>query len=238
MDIDKRLDDFTEDHYYKLKDLMYSEKMEVNPKNTVLVIIDAQKIHYREFIEKSYRDMGYNLEEIKDIVDRQVEHEGETLKKIEKILNKCRQVGIKPIHVKIESLLPGAEDTGRLHASAGMYYPPGSLATEFCKEAEPLKGEIVLTKTCSGIMVGTPIDRILRNLSIENVIVTGFYTDQCVSTSVRDLADAGYNVTVVEDGVNAMSKRRHIHAMEPLRYLYANCEDTKSLLERLDAINK
>jgi hypothetical protein len=97
-------------------------------------------------------------------------------------------------------------------------------------------GEIVLTKTCSGIYVGTPIDRVLRNLGIVNVIVTGFYTDQCVSTSVRDLSDLGYRVAIIDDAVAAMSRERHEMAMNGIGNIYARKESTAELLARLEAL--
>ena len=101
----------------------------------------------------------------------------------------------------------------------------------------PLENEIVLNKTCSGIVVGTPIDRILRNLGIKNVVVTGFYTDQCVSTSIRDLADLGYKVDMIEDAMAAMSQERHDKALQSIKYIYANCEKTQELIERLEQLN-
>ncbi len=90
----------------------------------------------------------------------------------------------------------------------------------------------MLRKTCSGIHVGTGIDRLLRNLHIENVIVTGFYTDQCISTSVRDLADLNYRVILPTDAVGALSPQRHENALESLR-VYAYTETTQELLGRI-----
>ena len=81
--------------------------------------------------------------------------------------------------------------------------------------------------------MGTPVDRILRNLRIKNIIVVGFYTDQCVSTSVRDLADLGYAVDLIEDATAAMSPERTEHTLEGIRRIYANAETTEELLARL-----
>lgn len=155
---------------------------------------------------------------------------------IARTLAKCREVGIRPIHVGIQSLLPGAEDTGALHKAAGMLYPPGSPDSAFLPAAAPLLGEMVLMKTCSGVHVGTHLDQILRNMGVRKVLVAGFYTDQCVSSSVRDLADIGYQVGLVEDAMGAMSPQRHTHALESIRKLYANSETTASLVDRLEAM--
>ena len=50
----------------------------------------------------------------------------------------------------------------------------------------------MLPKTSSGVFNSTNLDYVLRNLGIENVIVAGFVTDQCVDMAIRDGADRGY----------------------------------------------
>lgn len=233
MDNNKALNEFTENYYGMLANGVYKDPVPVAAEDTALIIIDAQKCVTKEYYVKAYKEGGIDVEPLMPIFDQLGENTDKTLKNIEMILNTCREKGIRPIHVKIESYLKDAADTGRLHASAGMFYPPNSEAAEFCDEVKPLEGEIVLKKTCSGIHIGTPIDRILRNLNIKNTIVVGFYTDQCVSTSVRDLSDLGYRVDLIEDAVNAMSEERHEKAMLGIKKLYANSETTEELLKRL-----
>ena len=215
---------------------MYNTPVEINPQDTALVIIDAQKCVTKEYFVEGYRAMGIDTEPLMPILDQLEENTNKALSNIERILTACREKGIRPIHVRIQSLLPDGKDTGRLHASAGMYYPPGGMASEFCEEAKPLDGEIVLNKTCSGICVGTPIDRVMRNLGIKKVIVVGFYTDQCVSTSIRDLADLGYEVDMIEDAMTAMSQERHDRALQGIKFIYANCETAQQLLERIHSL--
>jgi nicotinamidase-related amidase len=171
-----------------------------------------------------------------DVFDEMEEFVNGALGNIEKILAKCREKGIRPIHCKIQSYLNDAADTGRLHKSAGMLQPPGSRESHFLPQGAPLDGEIVLIKTCSGVHIGTPIDRILRNLSIKNLIVIGFYTDQCVSTSVRDFSDLGYSVALISDAVAAMSRERHDMAMNGIGNIYARSETTAELLSRLELL--
>jgi nicotinamidase-related amidase len=236
MDNNKILDEFVQDYYGALAGGVYKLPVDVTPAETALVIIDAQKCVTKEYFVEGYKAMGLDVEPMMTALNQLEKNTNAALSNIEKILNKCREKGIRPLHVKIQSYLPGAEDTGRLHASAGMFYPPNTMATEFCDEVKPLDGEIILQKTCSGIHVGTPIDRILRNLKIKNVIVVGFYTDQCISTSVRDLSDLGYIVDIVEDAMTAMSKERHDNALQGIKKIYANSETTQELLARLENI--
>ncbi|MEE0741161.1 MAG: isochorismatase family cysteine hydrolase [Emergencia sp.] len=236
MDNNKALNEFVAAYYGQLADAVYANPVKISKEETALIIIDAQKCVKKEYFVEGYKAMGVDVEPLMPVLDQLEENTDAALANIEKILNKCREVGIRPIHIRIQSLLPDGKDTGRLHASAGMCYPPGGFASEFCEEASPLEGEIVLDKTCSGIVVGTPIDRILRNLGIKSVIVTGFYTDQCVSTSVRDLSDTGYEVDMIEDAMMAMSLERHEKALQSTKHIYANCEKTEQLLKRLETL--
>lgn len=236
MDNNKILNEFVRNYYGTFASGLYAEPVDLKPDETALVIIDAQKCLTKEYLVEELKAAGTDVEPLMPALDQLDKNTNATLANIKMILEKCREKGIRPIHVRIQSYLPGAEDTGRLHASAGMFYPPNTLAAEFCDEVKPLDDEIVLQKTCSGVCVGTPIDRILRNLHIKNVIVTGFYTDQCVSTSVRDLADLGYVVDMIEDAMAAMSEERHVNALQSIKKLYANSETTETLMNRLEQL--
>lgn len=230
------LNEFVSSYYKQLADGVYAQPVDLTPNETALVIIDAQKCVTKEYFVEGYKAMGVDVEPLMPVLNQLEENTNAALSNIQRILERCREKGIRPVHIRIMSYLPGAEDTGRLHTSAGMFYPPNTLATEFCDETKPLEGEITLQKTCSGIHVGTPIDRVLRNLHIRNVIVTGFYTDQCVSTSIRDLSDLGYAVDMIEDAMTAMSQERHELALNGIRKIYANAETTEELLKRLEEL--
>ncbi len=234
MNKNKELNEFTRNYYGQLSGSVYSNPVPISSKDTALIIIDAQKCITKEYFIEVYNSLNIDVEPFMPILDQLEENTNVSLNNIQKILNKCREKQIVPIHIRIQSHLNDAKDTGTLHKSAGMFYPPNGFASEFCDEAKPLDGEIILNKTCSGIHVGTHIDRILRNLDIKNVIVVGFYTDQCVSTSIRDLADLGYKVDMIEDAMNAMSQERHENALQGIKFIYANCETTDSLLKRME----
>jgi ureidoacrylate peracid hydrolase len=48
-------------------------------------------------------------------------------------------------------------------------------------------------------------DYILRNLGIQQVILSGVLTDRCVESAIRDACDLGYLVTQVTDARQAAS---------------------------------
>lgn len=206
------------------------------PKETALVLIDVQDCLTKDYYTKTLKMLGQDVEALQPVLNELGAYVDEKIENIGKVLKACRNKGIRPIHVKIESYLLDAADTGRLHAAGGLKYPPGTPECKFLDIAQPVGDEIILKKTCSGIHVGTPIDRILRNLAIKNVIVVGFYTDQCVSTSVRDLADLGYATEVIEDAIGAFSPERHEKALLGFKNIYAATETTEDLLSRLEEV--
>ncbi len=236
MDNNASLNEFARQYYGLLGGSVYKDPVEISKDNTALVIIDAQYCITKDYYLKSFAAMGFDATPFLAALDQLETNTNQTLGNIEKILNKCREKGILPIHINIESYLQDGRDVGRLHKSAGLVYVPNSEPASFIGQAMPADDEIVLKKTCSSIHVGTPIDRVLRNMNIKKVIVAGFYTDQCVSTSVRDLSDLGYEVVIIEDAINAMSQERHENALQSIKKIYANSEKTDELLARLDLL--
>ena len=225
-----------ETYYETLGAAGYASPLPLDPADTVLLLVDVQQHLTTRALRASLKAVGVYTAEAEPVLEAIDQDLQAALQNIRLVLQACRENGIRPIHVGIQSLLPEAEDTGALHKAGGLLYPPGSLDSAFLPEATPVDGEIVLTKTCSGAHVGTHLDQVLRNLGVQRILVAGFYTDQCISTSVRDLADIGYQVSLVEDAMGAMSPQRHQHALESIRKLYANSETTSELLPRLETI--
>jgi nicotinamidase-related amidase len=60
-------------------------------------------------------------------------------------------------------------------------------------------------------------------------------TDQCVDMAVRDAADKGYLVTLVDDASATMSADRHAAALRAFGG-YCRITDTADVLERLEAM--
>jgi nicotinamidase-related amidase len=53
-------------------------------------------------------------------------------------------------------------------------------------------------------------------------VVSGIFTDQCVSSSVRSLADESLNVVVVEDCCAAATMDLHRHELEIINMIYCH----------------
>ena len=89
----------------------------------------------------------------------------------------------------------------------------------------PADDEIVLPKTSSSLFNSTNIDYLLRNLGVEDLLVTGFLTDQCIDHTVKDGADRGYFVTCLSDGCMANTWERHEAALAMFSGLLPHDDD-------------
>ena len=94
---------------------------------------------------------------------------------------------------------------------------PSNPAT-FLHGIAPIPGkDIALPKTSCSVFQSTNIDYILRNLNVEQLVVCGQLTDQCVESAVRDAADLGYLVSVVQDACGAESEESHLKGLAGMK---------------------
>jgi len=211
-------------------------KFEITRGKTCLLLIDMQKLAGTEWIVQEALKKGIPEVDAKEAVAEMNNRIKGVLNNAQRILEACRKKGLDIIHVKIESKTKDGRDVGRLHKLHNFIIPPGSKWSEFFEEVKPREGEIVLTKTCSGAFTGTDLDRILRNMGMETIILVGFYTDQCVETTARDAADIGYNTILVEDACTALTQELHDNAIKALKDVYVRVETTESILKELQKL--
>ena len=113
---------------------------------------------------------------------------------IARLLAHWRQEGLPVIHVFHSSL----EADSLLRA--------GSPGHAFLPEAQPLVNELCLEKSVNSAFIGTQLTEHLEANGITNLVMAGFTTDHCVSTSVRMGANLGFNVTLVSDATATYAK--------------------------------
>lgn len=152
---------------------------------------------------------------------------------IRRLLDACRARGIEVIHTGIQSLTQDGRDRSLEHKRLNIHHPPGSIEARFREEVAPAADEIVLTKTCGGVFNGTNIEYVLRNLGIANLIVVGVVTSGCVEVAVRDAADRGFTVTLIEDACATWSAEMERAALRAMREIYAKVLTTDEVLALL-----
>lgn len=79
-----------------------------------------------------------------------------------------------------------------------------------------------MTKTTDSALTGTNLRMVLHNMGIERVICAGIFTDQCVSSTVRSLADESFDVVVVEDCCAAATMELHEHELRVINMIYCH----------------
>jgi nicotinamidase-related amidase len=227
------LEELASVYYGFLKENGLGDPVPLDPSKTVLVVIDAQRMMSTENYAAFFRSLGITDEAMREGLDEMNAYMGQTLGNLEAVLSACRKSGIRPIHIRIRAQLQNAADTGRLYKMIGLFCPPGDESTEFLPQAAPIDNEIILDKTCTSAHISTNIDRILRNLGVENILVAGFYTDQCVCATVRDFTDLGYRVELIEDASASFCRSRHEAALTGMVGTYCSSEKTDELLSRM-----
>lgn len=140
--------------------------------------------------------------------------ESSVLPAIRRVQDAVRGFGGEVLFTVIESLTLDGRDRSLDHKLSDMHVPRGSRLAKVIDSVGPVGDEIVLPKTSSGVFNSTNIEYVLRNLGIESLIVAGVFTDQCVDMAVRDAADRGFMVTLVEDGCAGSTLEKHAAALK------------------------
>lgn len=146
-----------------------------------------------------------------------------------------RENGLEVIHVRIQSLTQDGRDRGNGHKMLNLLATPGSKEAEFIEEVAPVGDEIVMNKTSSGVFTSTNLFYVLKNLDIDSLFVTGVYTNECVSTTVRDACDLGFLVTTVDDACASVTAELHDFTIATLKARYTRIVNTQ---EAIDEINR
>lgn len=85
----------------------------------------------------------------------------------------------------------------------------GTHGAAVIEELTPFPDEYVIPKIRMSAFIGTELDLMLRNIGIEELIVTGIQTPNCIRTTVFDAIAYNYPVVLVEDAVAAHSDEIH-----------------------------
>jgi nicotinamidase-related amidase len=145
-----------------------------------------------------------------------------------------RDKGLDVLHARIACLLDDGRDRSLSQKKPGWNYlllPKDEPASQLVPELAPAPGEIVLTKTTDSALTGTNLRLILANMGIRNVVLTGIFTDQCISSTVRSLADESFNVILIEDCCAAGTDELHQKELEILNMIYCQVLTSAELME-------
>lgn len=99
------------------------------------------------------------------------------------LLARARTAGTPVVHVQ--------------HRGSGLFFNPQETGFQPAAPLIPLPGEPVVEKALANSFAGTCLHEVLAATERKNLIVIGFMTHNCVSSTVRAATESGYACTVV-----------------------------------------
>lgn len=211
-------------------------EIKLDPKKTALLIVDMQN----EFISREYGEAITFKEtgEWERWIPFHDRLDDIVIPQTKKLLDYFRSNGMEVTYGRIASLKPNGEDRSPVQKSEGwngMLIPIDSYGAQMVEELAPMSGEIVVNKTTDSVTTGTNYLQLIRNIGIKTVVVTGIVTDQCVASTVRGLADDGYQVICVEDCCAAPDIALHDAELKIMNCIYCNvltADETIKVIEK------
>ena len=206
------------------------EDMELKPSETALLVIDVQNT----YLERPDRAtlIGQELENYDAWTPFHERMIGQVIPRTAELLARFRKAGIECLFARIATQsLDGRERSlsQKMPGWNNLLLPKDGIPSRLVPELQPIGDEICVLKTTDSALTGTNLRLILHNIGIRNVICCGIFTDQCVSSTVRSLADESFNVIVVEDCCAAGSGELHHKELEIINMIYCHVMSSKEL---------
>ena len=158
---------------------------------------------------------------------------GQVIPRSARLLELARKAGVECLFVRIACHTRDGRDRSLSQKMPGwnnLLLPKGGAPSQLVNALRPVGDEIELTKTTDSALTGTNLRLILHNLGIKHVICAGIFTDQCVSSTVRSLADESFNVIVLEDCCAAGAEALHHQELEIINMIYCHVMSSDELI--------
>jgi len=162
--------------------------------------------------------------------------ESMVLPNVRRLQDAFRANRLEVVHTRIQSLTQDGRDRGPGHKRLNLHAAPGSKDAEFLPQIAPHGDEIVINKTASGVFNSTNIEYILRNLGITGLYIVGVYSNECVSTAVRDACDLGFYVTLISDGIATVTPELDRATITTMKDRYARVMTTSEAIAEIEGV--
>lgn len=202
---------------------------------TALLVIDMQYLDaapgYGVFTDLESPSIP---QESQEYYFRRLDHV--VLPNIRRLQDRFRDAGLEVIHTRIMSMTRDGRERSAGHKRLNLHAPPGSKESEFLPEVAPKGDEMIINKTASGVFNATNIDYLLRNLGITGLFICGVYTNECVSTTVRDACDRGFYTTLINDACATVTPDLHNATIATIKDRYARVMTTEESLKEIKRV--
>lgn len=206
------------------------DDIELLPKETALLLIDVQNTYLtRPDRTTLSSDEQRHYDAWTPFHERM---HSTVIPRTAELLARFRKLGIECLFARIACHTRDGRDRSLSQKMPGwnnLLLPKNEWAAQIVPELAPIGDEIVVTKTTDSALTGTNLRLILHNLGVKNVICCGIFTDQCVSSTVRSLADESYNVIVLEDCCAGGSDELHYKELEVINMIYCHVMSSAEL---------
>lgn len=209
-------------------------EISINPEKTALLVIDMQNVFLRrpdqENMNEKEIENSKRWEQFYEKIDNEV------IPNNKKLIDFFRRKDLEVIFAQIACHKKDGSDRSLDHKATGfneLLLPMGSEQSKIITELSPIEDEIVITKSTDSALTGSNLRLILHNMGIDTVVVTGVFTDQCVSGTVRSLADESFKVWLIEDACRASTEELQKHELKVLNNIYCHVINTEELIEAM-----
>jgi len=199
------------------------EDIRLDPGTTALLVIDIQNTYLEAREDEAERARWQPFLERMN---------GTVIPTTAALIEDARSRGVEVIFARIACLKPDGRDRSLSQKKPGFNYLllPKDREDSFIVEAlQPRRDEITVLKTTDSALTGTNLRLVLRNMGITDVVVAGIFTDQCVSSTVRSLADESFGVVVVEDACAAATDELHEAELAIINMIYCHVVEAREL---------
>ncbi len=213
----------------------FSQKVDVDSSDTVLVVIDMQNA-------TGNRNMGLGKllseagkAEQSDFRFSRIEQM--LVPNIQKLLASFRDNNAGIIYITYGAETPDARDV-----------PPhlkpivvatnnivGNIEHEIVADLTPHSGELVFNKTTQGAFRSTKIDTALRAMNAKTVVCVGVSTNNCVAMTAMEACDSQYKVVIVSDATGTDSQEMQDSTLTMLGRLWSRVMTTDEVVEHISA---